>query len=157
PVNSDRVFVDVTAYNSKNYYVEGEVSATGRFPITGKERVIDAISAAGGLTRHADREQVVLYRERGRGEPVEALEVNVEQVMLGDDVSTNYQILPGDRLVVRSRQDAGAARAESAETPSARPAVASSKRRDDTVRNFFPSEPALNRSTVGARAAGLRR
>ena len=30
PKDSDRVFVDVTAYNSKNYYVQGDVAAPGQ-------------------------------------------------------------------------------------------------------------------------------
>ena len=44
PKDSDRrVFVDVTAYNSKNYYVLGDVLIPGRLPITGNETVLDAI------------------------------------------------------------------------------------------------------------------
>ena len=49
PADSDRVFVDVTAYNSKYYYVQGDVAAPGRLPITGNETVLDAINFAGGL------------------------------------------------------------------------------------------------------------
>ena len=32
PDKNDRVFVDVTAYNSKNYYVEGDFGSPGRLP-----------------------------------------------------------------------------------------------------------------------------
>ena len=32
PAESDRVFVDITAYNSKNYYVLGDVLITGKCP-----------------------------------------------------------------------------------------------------------------------------
>ena len=49
PRDSDRVFVDVTAYNSKNYYILGDVAVTGRLPITGNETVLDAINFANGL------------------------------------------------------------------------------------------------------------
>ena len=49
PVESDRVFVDVTSYNSKVYYVQGDVRQPGRLPITGNETVLDAINYAGGL------------------------------------------------------------------------------------------------------------
>src|SRR5262249_52158904 len=49
PRDSNRVFVDVTAYNSKNYYIQGDVAAPGRLPITGNETVLDAINYAGGL------------------------------------------------------------------------------------------------------------
>ena len=49
PRESNRVFVDVTAYNSKFYYVQGDVAAPGKMPITGNETVLDAINYAGGL------------------------------------------------------------------------------------------------------------
>ena len=42
PRDSDRVFVDVTAYNSKVYYIQGDVGQPGRLPITGNETVLDA-------------------------------------------------------------------------------------------------------------------
>ena len=37
PKDTDRVFVDVTAYNSKVYYVQGDVAQPGRLPITGND------------------------------------------------------------------------------------------------------------------------
>src|SRR4051812_21874267 len=49
PRDSNRVFVDVTAYNSKFYYVQGDVAAPGKMPIVGNETVLDAINYAGGL------------------------------------------------------------------------------------------------------------
>jgi polysaccharide biosynthesis/export protein len=104
PRDTDRVFVDVTAYNSKHYYVEGEVTTAGKMPITGNERILDAITYAGGLTSEADHEQVALYREVGDGEPVKVLKVDIDQIMMGDDLSTNYQLLPGDKLAVRRRE-----------------------------------------------------
>ena len=51
PRNRDRVFVDITAYNSKNYYVLGDVAVPGRLPFTGNETVMDALQFAGGLFR----------------------------------------------------------------------------------------------------------
>ncbi len=49
PKDTDRIFVDVTAYNSKNYYVLGDVLIPGKLPITGNETVLDALEYAGGL------------------------------------------------------------------------------------------------------------
>ncbi len=103
PKESDRVFVDVTAYNSKNYYVQGEFATLGKLPITGQERVLDAISYSNGLTSSADHDQVFLYRQPADGGPAQTLKIDVDQIMLGDDLSTNYQLLPGDRLVARTR------------------------------------------------------
>ena len=103
PKDTTRVFVDVTAYNSKNYYIQGEVVVPGKMPITGTERILDAISYAGGLTPEADHEQVFLYREVARGQPAQTLEIDIDQIMLGDDLSTNYQLLAGDKVVIRRR------------------------------------------------------
>jgi protein involved in polysaccharide export with SLBB domain len=55
PKDSAMVFVDVTAYNSTNYYVEGEAASPGRFPYTGNETVLDVIHNAGGLLPSANQ------------------------------------------------------------------------------------------------------
>ena len=99
PKDSDRVFVDVTTYNSKNYYVQGEVVVPGRLPVTGHETVLDAINFAGGLTPRADHAKVVLYRQVP-GTPLQSLPVNIDQITIGNDPTTNYQLEPGDRLVI---------------------------------------------------------
>ena len=104
---SSTVFVDVTAYNSKNYYIQGEVAVPGKLPITGRETVLDVINYAEGLTPHADHKAVVLYRQPSKGGPLEALPIDIDQITMGDDMSTNYQVLPGDRLVVPRKRDSG--------------------------------------------------
>jgi RNA polymerase sigma factor (sigma-70 family) len=120
PKDSNRVFVDVTLYNSKVYYIQGAVVEQSRLPVTGHETVLDAIYFAGGLTPAADHARVVLYRPRtnGQGPPL-AMPVNIDQVLMGDDMSTNYQIRPGDRLVIpRRSSDAPDAVPVDAEAPS---------------------------------------
>jgi len=118
PKDSDMVFVDVSAYNSKNYYMQGEVNVIGRLPVTGQDRVLDAIGFAGGLTPEADHEQVFLYREGAKREPVRTLKIDIDQIMLGDDLSTNYQLLPGDKLVVRRRKGLPREKGDEAPQPS---------------------------------------
>jgi polysaccharide export outer membrane protein len=100
PGQSDRVLVELAKSKSKNYYVQGEVLISGRLPITGKETVLDAINNAGGLTPFADHRHVVLYRIPHQGEAPKALEIKIDKIMLGDDLSTDYQLQPGDRLVI---------------------------------------------------------
>ncbi len=101
PAESDRVFVDVTAYNSKVYYVQGDVAAPGRLPITGNETVLDAINYAGGLAPTAAPANIRLVRPAPAGSSCEqVLPVNYAAIVYGGDPTTNYQLLPGDRLVV---------------------------------------------------------
>ena len=97
--DTDRVFVDVTAYNSKVYYVQGAVVVPGRLPITGHETVLDALNNVGGLAPDADHHGVVLYRPQPDG-TLKKLPIDVDSITIGDDPSTNYQLRPGDRLVV---------------------------------------------------------
>ncbi len=101
PKDSDRIFVDVTAYNSKNYYVLGDVGSPGRLPVTGNETVLDAIQFAGGLLPTASPNNVRLVRPAPPGACCEQkLPVNLAAIMSGGDATTNYQLMPGDRIVV---------------------------------------------------------
>lgn len=101
PKDTDRVFVDVTAYNSKVYYVMGDVNAPGRLPITGNETVLDAITYAGGLSPTASVPNIRLVRPAPPGACCEQLlPVNYEAIVNAGDTTTNYQLMPGDRLVV---------------------------------------------------------
>lgn len=101
PGESDRIFVDVTAYNSKVYYVEGDVMAPGRLPVTGNETVLDAINYAGGLAPTASVPNIRLVRPAPPGSSCQQLlPVNYEAIVHAGDTTTNYQLMPGDRLVV---------------------------------------------------------
>jgi polysaccharide export outer membrane protein len=101
PRDSDRVLVDLTAYNGrgKSYFVQGDVTAPGRLPATGSETVLDAINYAGGLIPAADPRNIRLYRPARGGKPAKVYQVNFEAIQRGE-TSSNYQIFPGDRLVI---------------------------------------------------------
>jgi RNA polymerase sigma factor (sigma-70 family) len=105
PADSDRVFVDVSAYNSRFYYVMGEVAGPGRFPFTGSERVLDVVHLAGGLLPDADRAKIKLMRMFPKGSPMQVLPVDYEEISMGTDPKTNYEIMPFDRLVVPQAAD----------------------------------------------------
>jgi polysaccharide export outer membrane protein len=101
PRDCDRVFVDVTAYNSKKYYVLGDVAAPGQLPITGNETVLDALNFAGGLIPTAAPQNIRLVRPAPPGACCEqVLPVNLAAIMSAGDPTTNYQLMPGDRVVV---------------------------------------------------------
>jgi polysaccharide biosynthesis/export protein len=101
PGESDRVYVDVAGYNSKHYYVQGDVGLPGRYPITGNETVLDALNFAGGLLPTAAPQNIRLVRPAPPGASCEQLlPVNYAAIINGGDSTTNYQIMPGDRLVV---------------------------------------------------------
>jgi polysaccharide biosynthesis/export protein len=100
PKETDRVFVDVTLYNSQRNYVLGEVASPGHICYTGGDTVLDLIQYAGGLLPTADKARVRLIRSFPKGSPAQVLPVNYEEIAMGTDSSTNYPMLPNDRLVV---------------------------------------------------------
>jgi polysaccharide export outer membrane protein len=101
PKDSNRIFVDVVSFNSKVYYVQGDVGVPGRLPITGNETVLDAINYAGGLIPTASTVNIRLVRPAPPGACCEqTLPVNLAAIVNAGDPTTNYQMMPGDRLVV---------------------------------------------------------
>ncbi|MDG3003459.1 polysaccharide biosynthesis/export family protein [Paludisphaera mucosa] len=114
PQENDRVFVDVTAYNSKNYFVLGDVAAPGKLPITGNETVLDAIQYAGGLVSSGDSGDVILVRPGRNGKPPRTYSVDLKGIIVRGETRTNYQIFPGDRLFIGRK---GSFNTKMSETP----------------------------------------
>jgi hypothetical protein len=100
PADSDRIFVDVTAYNSHYYYVHGDVANPGRLPFTGKETVFDALNYAGGLIATADARKIQLVRPGVAGKPPRVYAIDFDAIVKRGEATANYQVFPGDRIVV---------------------------------------------------------
>lgn len=99
--NTDPVQVSARLINggaSKVYYVIGTVNTQGAFPITGNETVLDAILKA-GLRSNSLPDKAYLSRPQPGGAPDQVLRVDWERIKVGDTL-TNYQLMPGDRVVV---------------------------------------------------------
>ncbi|MFO0953562.1 MAG: SLBB domain-containing protein [Isosphaeraceae bacterium] len=79
----------------------GDVARPGRLLITGNETVLDAINFAGGLIPTAAPNNIRLVRPAPPGACCEqVLPVNLAAIVSGGDPTTNYQLMPGDRLMV---------------------------------------------------------
>jgi hypothetical protein len=100
PEESAKVFVALSAYNSTNYYVQGDVLTPGKIPNTGGETVLDAIQYAGGFLPTADSADIRLVRPGRGGKPAKVYKVDLAAIRDRGDVAANYQIFPGDRLIV---------------------------------------------------------
>ena len=102
-LESPEVAVDVFAYNSKVYYVITEGGGFGdgviKFPITGNDTVLDAIANINGLTEVSSK-QIWIARPAPHGEAVQVLPVDWQAVTAFGGSSTNYQLMPGDRVFV---------------------------------------------------------
>ncbi len=97
-------FIDVRLVNrfSKAFYVLGEVTTPGKFPLVGNETVLDAIVAAGGMTDRSSWRDVILVRPTGDGTGM-VLKVDYGAIVRRGQTATNYQVCPGDRIYVGSR------------------------------------------------------
>jgi len=93
----------LVGHQSKVYYVLGEVNAPGAFTFNGRETVLDAIMAAGGLTDRASRENVTLSRPTSPDSCRIVLPICYNEIVQIGDTSTNYQIGVGDRIYVPSK------------------------------------------------------
>ena len=87
---------------SKVYYVLGEVNTPGSFPLSGRETVLDAIIAAGGLSDRASTQYIILSRPCLDG-PRMVLEIDYDAIVQLADSTTNYQLLAGDRVFVPAK------------------------------------------------------
>jgi protein involved in polysaccharide export with SLBB domain len=100
PADSIAVFVDITAYNSKNYFILGDVQIPGKLPLTGNETVLDALQFAGGLMASAEPKDIRLVRPGRGGKPAKVYKVDLAAIQDRGDVTANYQLFPNDRLIV---------------------------------------------------------
>jgi polysaccharide export outer membrane protein len=97
------VAVDVFGLNSKVYYVITEGGGLGdtvsRFPITGNETVLDAIANVSGLTEVSSK-KIWIARPVHYTDEAQLLPVDWRGITALGQATTNYQVLPGDRIFI---------------------------------------------------------
>jgi len=107
-MSQPEVHVDVLGYNSKVYYVITDGGGAGeqvlKFPSTGNETVLDAISQINGLPIVASKKHIWIARPApaSEGGCDQVLPVDWNAIARGGATATNYQIFPGDRVYVRA-------------------------------------------------------
>lgn len=100
---AEQINVRLVNPQSAVYYVLGEVSSPGSFPLIGRETVLDGILAAGGLTDKASLCNIVLSRPSQPGGCRTVMPICYRHITQLGDTSTNFQLMPGDRIVVATR------------------------------------------------------
>jgi polysaccharide biosynthesis/export protein len=106
-LDSPKVAVDVGAFNSKVYYVitagAGFGESVARFPATGNETVLDALSQINGLSQLASKHAIWIARPTVSGAGCDQiLPVHWDEITKQANTSTNYQVFPGDRIFIDS-------------------------------------------------------
>jgi polysaccharide export outer membrane protein len=102
-LDNPEVSLDVFAYNSKVYYVVTQGAGLGdgvyRFPITGNETVLDAISQINGLEQVSSK-RIWIARPTRDPNNIQVLPVSWESITAQASTNTNYQVMPGDRVFI---------------------------------------------------------
>ena len=103
-LDSPEVSVDIGAYNSKTYYIitagAGQGDNVVRVPVTGNETVLDAISQVQGLSQLSSKNIWIARPAPSDFGCQQILPVDWDAITYGGMTSTNYQIMPGDRVFI---------------------------------------------------------
>ncbi|MEK6675358.1 MAG: polysaccharide biosynthesis/export family protein [Planctomycetota bacterium] len=94
-----KVSVRVTAYNSKKFYVYGQVGGQGPHAYTGRDTLLDAVLNAGVNHTSATRRVKVIRPSHGET-PVRTISVNIDQMIKKGDWSRNILLEPDDIVYV---------------------------------------------------------
>jgi len=106
-LENPQVAVDVYTYQSKVYYVitEGAGPPFGdqiaRFPITGNETVLDALTQIQGLSPRSSKNVWIARPSPGSDDCFQVLPVQYAGITGRGEIATNYQLLPGDRVFIQ--------------------------------------------------------
>jgi protein involved in polysaccharide export with SLBB domain len=95
--------VRLTGPRGAVYYVLGEVNSPGAYPLTGRESVLDGLMTAGGISSRASQCNMILSRPTPPDGCRVVLPICYRHIAQMGDTSTNYQLMPGDRIYVASR------------------------------------------------------
>jgi protein involved in polysaccharide export with SLBB domain len=105
-VHDPEINVDVLAYNSKVIYVVTDGGGFGeqvvRLPVTGNETVLDAVSQIDGLSEVSSKRMWVARPAPPGSEVAQVLPVHWSAIVAEGITTTNYQLLPGDRIYIKA-------------------------------------------------------
>jgi polysaccharide export outer membrane protein len=97
------ISLEIFGFNSKVYYIVTQGAGMGdgvyRFPITGNETVLDAISQINGLQQVSSK-KIWIARPTDEKGKIQNLPVKWEEITADAYACSNYQVLPGDRVFI---------------------------------------------------------
>ena len=106
-VTSPNVTVTVTYSSTLRFFVVGQVTKPGEFPLLGRTSLLQALALAGGFVEYAKTEEVKVIRQEvslgtdGRARTREiVLPANYKALAQGQNLQQNFLLKPGDVIVV---------------------------------------------------------
>lgn len=101
-VQNPVVAVTVKDVNSSSIFLLGEVANTGKYPLKSKTTLLQGITMAGGFKERAARNQIVIFRFTEVAPGLKRFTASYDDIVLRDGVADNFELKPGDTLVVPS-------------------------------------------------------
>ena len=106
-IHNPEIQVDVLAYNSKVVYIIADGGGSGtsvvRVPFTGNETVLDVMSQVDGLSEVAAKNNMWVARPGPHGSDfTQKMIIDWRGITEDAVTTTNYQLLPGDRIFVKA-------------------------------------------------------
>lgn len=107
-MHQPEILVDVLAYNSKLIYVIADGGGSGetvvKLPFTGNETVLDAIADVQGLSEVSSKNIWVARPNPAASQVAQTMPVDWRAITQDAVTTTNYQLLPGDRIYIKADQ-----------------------------------------------------
>jgi protein involved in polysaccharide export with SLBB domain len=103
---SPQITLQVAEYSKKEISILGQISNQGRVelpPETATLSIIEAVSAAGGLSRIAKGDSVRITRKNLETGDEEVFIVDVESMIVGKSKEDAFYVFPGDIIFVPER------------------------------------------------------
>ncbi|MDH4079235.1 MAG: polysaccharide biosynthesis/export family protein [Nitrospira sp.] len=101
-VQNPVVAVSLNQVNSSNIFLLGEVANPGKYPLKSKTTLLQGITIAGGFKETAARNQIVIFRFIETAPGMKRFTASYDDIVLRSGISDNFELKPGDTLVVPS-------------------------------------------------------
>lgn len=105
-ITSPNVTVTVSYSSTQRFFIVGQVTKPGEFPLLGRTTLLQALAQAGGFQEYAKTDEVKVIRQEitivdGRARSREmVLPVNYKSLAQGQNLNQNFVLKPGDVIIV---------------------------------------------------------
>jgi polysaccharide biosynthesis/export protein len=97
-IPAPEVSIIVREVNNYRVFVIGEVARPGRYQLRSATSVLEVIALVGGLTQFASRSRLFVLRTEAGGQ--KRIPFNYNKAVTADGEQENFQLVPGDMLIV---------------------------------------------------------
>ena len=101
-VQNPVVAVTLKEVNSSNIFLLGEIAYLGKYPLKSRTTLLQGITMAGGFKETAARNQIVIFRFTETAPGMKRFTASYDDIVLRSGISDNFELKPGDTLVVPS-------------------------------------------------------